>query len=276
MSRTNRLPENKVKVLGFVPEVKWLKIADIKRTPEYQRSLDVKKVDRRLKKGLDWGKVKSVSISSRPDGTMWCYDGQHTMALIERAGYDKVPCSIQPCETVSREAELFSEMNTDVVKVTPIEKHNACLLMDERTHSHDVEYALSMFDIKIGTMDVNTVNCLGTLRSIVERHGGVSGLIRTLEAITTAFPEDDRRFYSTIVFGTTGLISRLVADGHDYKEVMGAIAKSGVTCSEINKAATTMSSALMSSKKAPNNFIPQVMLDIYNSATRVPIALKIA
>jgi hypothetical protein len=86
----------------------------------------VKRIDR-LKRAYNRGACKAISLSRRIDGTLWVYDGQHTLALAISSGERVVPAVIVNGDQ-QKEARWFLLMNgAGVSKATVRERHSASL-----------------------------------------------------------------------------------------------------------------------------------------------------
>ena len=105
-------------------EMKMVNVNHIHVDERYQRKLDTGRL-KRLAKAFDQGASKAVSLSLRPDGTMWIYDGNHTLALYKEAGRKYIPAVIIR-GTAEEEAGWFVLMNgAGPVKANPSQKQQA-------------------------------------------------------------------------------------------------------------------------------------------------------
>jgi hypothetical protein len=89
-----------------------ISIVDIDRInvdPEYQRTLDVKRVAK-VAEAFSAGAIKAISLSRRADGSLWCYDGQHSLEIMRAKGVMQVPAVIVS-GSQKQEAAWFLLMN---------------------------------------------------------------------------------------------------------------------------------------------------------------------
>lgn len=105
-------------------ELKLVDVQQIHVDTSYQREIDLKRV-KKLTTAFDRGACKAVSLSRRIDGTLWVYDGQHTVEIFKAQGLLKVPAVIVE-GTAKQEAEWFNLINgSGPRKATPSEKQKA-------------------------------------------------------------------------------------------------------------------------------------------------------
>ncbi len=104
--------------------IAMVKINEINVDPEYQRVIDSGRI-KAIGAAFAGGAVKAVSLSRRADGSLWCYDGQHTIEVLRSIGANSVAAVIV-CGSQKQEAEWFELMNGGGVrKATQREKHKA-------------------------------------------------------------------------------------------------------------------------------------------------------
>lgn len=105
-------------------EVATIDINKINIDTEYQRTLDEKRVAK-VSAAFSEGAIKAISLSRRSDGTLWAYDGQHSLEIMRSMGFTKVPAVIVH-GSQKQEAEWFSLMNgTGVRKATQRDSQKA-------------------------------------------------------------------------------------------------------------------------------------------------------
>lgn len=129
-------------------ELKFVNVDDIFVDNRYQRSLNTSRVEK-LRKAYSSGAIKAVSLSRRPDGSLWVYDGQHTLELHKRMGYQQIPAVIVD-GTQEKEAGWFTLMNgagvskatqRDIHKAGVTARHDVSLAVDELLKKHNVTVA---------------------------------------------------------------------------------------------------------------------------------------
>ena len=112
------------------PELKMVSIDQINIDSAYQRTLNVSRVDR-VGKRYSQGAVKAVSLSRRADGSLWVYDGQHTLALAVQNGATQIPAVIVDGDQ-KQEAQWFNLINgAGVAKANVRDRHRAALAADD-------------------------------------------------------------------------------------------------------------------------------------------------
>ena len=112
-------------------ELKMVNVGHIHLDERYQRKLDTRRL-KQMAKAFDQGASKAVSLSLRADGTMWIYDGNHTLALYKDAGRKYIPAVIIR-GTAEEEARWFLLMNgSGPVKANPSQKQQAAYFSGER------------------------------------------------------------------------------------------------------------------------------------------------
>jgi len=105
-------------------ELMFVDVEDVNVDHRYQRPLDKRRI-KRLTKAFDQGASKAISLSRRPDGSMWVYDGNHTLELYKQQGAKRIPAVIVD-STAEKEAEWFVLMNgAGPIKANPCQKQHA-------------------------------------------------------------------------------------------------------------------------------------------------------
>ena len=107
-------------------------IQTINVDPAYQRGLNESRV-RGIAKNFDVGAVKALSLSQRVDGSLWAYDGRHTLEVLSLKGYKKAPAMIID-GTQEDEARWFILMNgAGTRKASKAEAYIAGLAANDET-----------------------------------------------------------------------------------------------------------------------------------------------
>ena len=143
-------------------EMKLIDIDSIHVDPAYQRDLDekrVKKVAAKFKQGA----AKAVSLSRRPNGSLWCYDGQHTIEIYRSAGFTHVPAVVVN-GTMQQEAEWFEELNQSVQRVSARDRQRAGVVAGKKS-SLEVQGLLDKFGLLIskGGLRSGMTNSVGAI-----------------------------------------------------------------------------------------------------------------
>lgn len=113
-------------------QLQMVDIGSINVDSAYQRVLNEGRV-RTIAKNFDAGAVKALSISRRSDGSLWAYDGRHTLEVLSLKGYKKAPAIIAD-GTQEDEARWFILMNgAGTRKASKAEAYLAGLAANDET-----------------------------------------------------------------------------------------------------------------------------------------------
>ena len=189
-------------------ELKLVNIQQINVDMSYQREIDPKRV-RKLATAFDRGACKSVSLSRRLDGTLWVYDGQHTIEILRAQGIKQVPAVIV-AGTAIQEAEWFSLINgSGPRKATPSEKQKAGYFAGD-------------------TLAVEAQDMLDEYGILIATGGTHAGMTRSIDFIKTCIKADKPRLVSAM-----DMIDRLWANEREAwsRTIMrGAYEVAGLGC----------------------------------------------
>ena len=131
------------------PSVALVEICSINVDARYQRPLNLLRV-RKLGSAFDRGASKAVSLSKRADGSLWAYDGSHTLAIYREMGFTHVPAVIVP-GTPEQEAAWFLLMNgAGTLKANPGQKQQAALFAGDRL-AIEADKLLEAYGIEVAT-----------------------------------------------------------------------------------------------------------------------------
>ncbi len=154
-------------------ELRYVAIEQINTAPEYQRTVDDKRVKNMFAK-FDGGAAKAVSLSRRVDGTLWIYDGLHTLALYRLAKFKSIAAKIIDGDS-KKEAFLFDLMNgPGAVKATPCQRQVA------QVH----------FELPIA---IEAQSLLDEYGIVIAQGGAKKGTTRAVNAIKTYLKSDRQR-----------------------------------------------------------------------------------
>lgn len=94
-------------------EFKMVKLDDLESMAEYQRPLRMDFIEEKSKDTVfDKNEVEAPKISVRNDGTMKMGDGQHTVAIVRRRGWNAIRCELRYGLTIEEENDWFVIQNT--------------------------------------------------------------------------------------------------------------------------------------------------------------------
>ena len=145
-------------------EIKMLKVTDLLIDPSYQRQLDEKRVQR-VAKAFSSGASKALSVSQRGDGSLYVYDGQHTLAVCVALGMKLCPAVVVR-GSQEQEARWFLLMNgAGVSKATARESHKAALTADDEI-AKQVQDLLDEHGVLLakGGAKAGTTSAIGSLK----------------------------------------------------------------------------------------------------------------
>lgn len=128
-------------------QTKVCKLSDIEFDRDYQRKMkpgSVKSIVKDFRAEL----VNHPKLGERPDGSLFCWDGQHTVAGLVELGYTHCECDVYETKNAQQEADLFVLANTERKAVNSCEKHLARLRAGFTT-ARDIDNALKRLNIGI-------------------------------------------------------------------------------------------------------------------------------
>ncbi len=164
-------------------------VTSINVDESYQRPTDAARV-KRIAAALDGGAMKAVSLSKRADGTLWCYDGAHTVAAARAAGWAAVPALIVNGSR-REEAHWFLAINGGSKRVSQRDTQRAGVAADD-TVAVLVERLMSERSITVqggGQARPGRTNAVGLLRTLARRDAeGLTAAMDVIRALWAAEP----------------------------------------------------------------------------------------
>ena len=129
----------------------------------YQRPVNSSQVAR-IKKAFELCAIKAVSLSRRGDGTLWCYDGQHTIEAARAAGMKQIPAVIVD-GSQALEAKWFLQINENGRRVSQRDKQSAGVTSGDDV-ALMVQGLLDEFGLQIsrGGLISGKTNAIGAIR----------------------------------------------------------------------------------------------------------------
>lgn len=94
----------------------------------YQRTL--RKTYKKIRDQFDPLLVGVVTLSKRPNNTMWVIDGQHRLQAMKELGITNAKALVYTGLTLEEEAKIFSLQNLNRIKVAQIDLFNASKLIN--------------------------------------------------------------------------------------------------------------------------------------------------
>lgn len=218
-------------------EICHLDVKAINVDMSYQRPLDIQRVQA-VMKAFHAGATKAISISRRIDGSLWCYDGQHTLEVYKLLGYLKVPATVVSGDQ-RKEAVWFLLMNgKGVKKATQRDKQKAgCVAGDELAIACSNLLTEFGIDLATGGTKKGKTSSLGEIKSLIRKDYArlhmAMGLIHRLWA-------DEEKAWTQVVIRGVFLVCA-TEDGAQQME--RALKKHKVTPARIIDTAVGMQSA---------------------------------
>lgn len=131
----------------------------------YQRDADNPKVNEIASQFL-WVAFGVLLVGRRPDGSLWCFDGQHRLlAAQKRSDVTEVPCFVFDMKTMGQEAEAFLLANSKRKAVSALAKWKAQVQVGDKATlraNELVEYS----GRKVGLANASNIACIGLLRKL--------------------------------------------------------------------------------------------------------------
>ena len=146
-------------------EYEEIQIDLLKIDASYQRDLDVRRING-IAKAFESGAIKALSVSRRVCGSLYVYDGQHTLAVFKAMRAKTVPALVVEGDQ-KKEARWFMLMNgAGVSKATARDTHRAAVVAHDDTAIR-VQRLLDSFGLEVakGGARPGTISAIGTLKS---------------------------------------------------------------------------------------------------------------
>lgn len=84
----------------------------------------------------NWDAYKALSVARRPDGSLFCYDGQHTLTgAILRGDISTLPCLVRDISEVASEAKAFLDGNSTQTQPSAYDRHRAAAIAGDKLAS---------------------------------------------------------------------------------------------------------------------------------------------
>lgn len=179
-------------------EIAMVKI-DLLLIDTYQRPLNTERVERN-RKMFDIGAVKAISVSRRADGSLYVYDGHHTLELYRAMGYTEVPAII--CKgDYEQEAKWFMLINgAGTSKANSRENYRAALAAKDK-NALEVNELLKSYSIEVATGGA-LKGTTSAINSILKWHlADRARLVRAMDVIDRLWSEEDSAWTQVVMRG---------------------------------------------------------------------------
>lgn len=197
-------------------ELAFVSVGMINVDHSYQRKLEEARV-KRISGARNAGAVKAVSLSRRADGTLWVYDGQHTVAEARLAGREFVPAVIIDGDP-RREAEWFLLVNGGSKRVSQRDIQHAGVVAGDKI-SELVRDMLEAHGVRVkagGVAGKGETNAVGLLRKLAKSHP--VRLELAFDLIDAAWADEPLAWTGRIISGVFDLTAQ--PDGVDVAHAM--------------------------------------------------------
>ncbi len=211
------------------PTFERLTPSDIRVDAEYQRTLDQRRVDKMVRE-YNSHLLQPIEVSRRADGTLWCMEGQHRLAMVNSLGMQVIPAMVHEGLDSRSEAILFWLFQKVRKGLTAWDSFAARLHGGENV-AVGVDTVCEELGLVYGRGGNHDIQALTVLESVY-RQGGKTLLKRTLASIQNIWPVAGRRFDGSIISGLSAVFNQygeLPVFSQDRLE----LALSGVTPSSI-------------------------------------------
>ena len=133
--------------------------------------------------------VSALTISKRPDNTLWIIDGNHRRFVAYEKGMTTLPAVIHSNLTRAQEADLYTKLGT-ILGQTPWTRFQAKLVSGDEA-ANDIVLLCSRYNIELGGTSKRDgcINAVARVEWIYAR-GGPNGLNWVLGFLTDAFNGD--------------------------------------------------------------------------------------
>jgi hypothetical protein len=176
-----------------------VKISDLRIDHAYQRDLQIPRANR-IAKAFSEGAMKAISVSQRDDGSLYVYDGMHTMDAADAAGLKEIPAVIVRGDQ-KKEAEWFTLINgSNSRRVSARDKLRAGVVAEDKAAGKLADL-LAAYGVEIGKGGnrKNQTNSIGTLNQcmrVCER-----SLNSAMMAIKKLWGDEDCAWSSVVIRG---------------------------------------------------------------------------
>lgn len=203
----------------------------------YQRDLDEGRI-KRLLKAFDAGAIKALSVSRRLCGSLYVYDGQHTLAVFKAMRAKTVPALVVDGDR-EMEARWFMLMNgAGVSKATARDAHRAAVVARDDT-AIMVQGLLDSLGLEVakGGARAGTLSAIGTLQSWAKQD--FNRLDRAMGMVHQLWANESHAWTQVVLRGAWDI----AADADVMRRVISGCRKHKVTPRRILDAAAGMQMA---------------------------------
>lgn len=175
---------------GKRPELRWLKIKQLRIDPRYQREIGERGARNVLEIAhhFKWNKFSIVVVAPIGGDLYAIVDGQHHTTSAALRGFDEVPCVIIEADE-SEQADSFVAINANVTAMSPLQLHAARLAAGNSTATlltkvcKEAGVAICRYPVPANKIKPGETLAVAMLHAALEKYGR-DVLIAALSCIT--------------------------------------------------------------------------------------------
>ncbi len=198
---------------GTRPEVRWVKVADLRVDPTYQRDINRRGAAniRDIAKNFSWRKFGIVIVAPLEDGAYAIVDGQHRTFGAAGRGIGEVPCLVIEADARAQ-ADAFVSINSGVTLMTPLQIHASRLAAGDADALALVEACkaggatVCRYPVPGNRMDVGQTLAVSVLYKMLRTHGAQT-LALALRCITRTGDGNPGMIRAALVKTLCGLLA---------------------------------------------------------------------
>lgn len=185
---------------GPRPDMAWIGVDLIDVDSNYQRPLGARHA-RRIAADWKWANFQPPSLTPKPGGRYWCFDGQHRVvaakAIIQIV---EIPCYIVAVMDRAGQASAFVAINESHQRVTQLEKFRAGLVSGNATYQEIQEIVDSIGLRFVGSQQPQAMRtkALGRVLAGYKTHGSMA-VRKALMALAQAWPTEPEAFSASMI-----------------------------------------------------------------------------
>jgi hypothetical protein len=198
-------------IQGKPPVFMMLSVHSVSVDRRYQRGENRQKA-MEIAREWNWNAVKAISVARRPDGSLFGYDGQHTLVAAKlRGDIQEVPCLVREIETVADEAKAFLATNSKQTKPTKAEMHHAGAAGADPL-ANMIQGVLDEFNIELtkSTYGPRKTTAIGSFYGVVgpkPTKDARERLLKLLTRLLETWPNDEMVLSGRFVEGMSRFLS---------------------------------------------------------------------
>lgn len=243
-------------------------------TGSYQREPIAKHV-REIAAAWDWKAYQPISVSVRPDGSMWCYDGQHRLLAAKMRGdIDSLPCWVVDLEGASTEAGSWLAVNNNRRRTKPMEQFKARSVAQDPAHKWFSDFMAkrgltptnNKTNMKLG--ECSAISCCVRQLNTGDMEESKRLITDTFNILLLAWGDQPRCYSGRAVEGMLRLVKRLSAFN---RAILATHAKTRLGRYQIAEILDAADAAAKARGGAVLADLPMIFLDRFNYRQRTDL-----